>query len=187
MTLYESDFSLCSFMRVSALARFWQAAKTYQLSSGGPFLVNMAWALSFVWQSGRGLAAANVVLVIVQGMLPLAGLYLVKLVVDSVSAGLSVPDNVAAWGRVGLLIAFAGGVALLELLCSAAVAWIGAAQSQRVTDRMYGILHAKSIELDLEYYENSQYYDTLHRTQQEAPFRPIRIFNGVLHLGQNAI
>jgi ATP-binding cassette subfamily B protein len=174
-------------MRVSTLAKFWQAPKTYQLSLGGPFLVNMAWALNFVWQSGRGLAAANVALVVMQGMLPLAGLYLLKLVIDSVAAGLTGPHSAAAWERVGFLIGLAGGVALLELLCSAAVAWIGAAQSQRVTDQMYGILHAKSIELDLEYYENSQYYDTLHRTQQEAPFRPIRIFNGVLQLGQNAI
>jgi ATP-binding cassette subfamily B protein len=52
---------------------------------------------------------------------------------------------------------------------------------------MHDILHAKSIEVDLEYYENSQYLDTLHRAQQEAPFRPTRIVHGLLQTGQSGI
>jgi ATP-binding cassette subfamily B protein len=43
------------------------------------------------------------------------------------------------------------------------------------------------VEADLAYYENAQYYDTLHRAQQEAGYRPTSILNGVLRLGQNAI
>jgi ATP-binding cassette subfamily B protein len=30
---------------------------------------------------------------------------------------------------------------------------------------MNNVPHAKSIEVDLEYYESTQYYDTLHRVQ----------------------
>jgi ATP-binding cassette subfamily B protein len=52
---------------------------------------------------------------------------------------------------------------------------------------MYNVLHAKSIEVDLEYYENPQYFDTLHRAQQEGPYRPTQIINGLIRLGQNSI
>jgi ATP-binding cassette subfamily B protein len=61
------------------------------------------------------------------------------------------------------------------------------AQTLTVTDHMYDILHAKSIEADLEYYENPQYFDTLHRAQQEGPFRPTQIINGLVRLGQSSI
>jgi ATP-binding cassette subfamily B protein len=52
---------------------------------------------------------------------------------------------------------------------------------------MYDILHAKSIEVDLEYYENPQYLDTLHRAQREGPYRPTHIINGLVQLGQSGI
>jgi ATP-binding cassette subfamily B protein len=42
------------------------------------------------------------------------------------------------------------------------------AQAQAVTDHTHDLLHAKSIAVDLAYYENSRYYDALHRAQQEA-------------------
>lgn len=41
--------------------------------------------------------------------------------------------------------------------------------------------------MDLEYYENSEYYDTLHRAQQQASFRPTQIVNNLLHLVQSAV
>ena len=52
---------------------------------------------------------------------------------------------------------------------------------------MNNVLHAKSIEVDLEYYESARYYDTLHRAQREAPFRPTHIVNGLAQIGQNGI
>jgi ATP-binding cassette subfamily B protein len=52
---------------------------------------------------------------------------------------------------------------------------------------MHALLQAKSVEVDLEYYENAQYQDTLHRAQQEAPYRPTAILNALLQFGQDAI
>ena len=46
------------------------------------------------------------------------------------------------------------------------------------------MLHAKSIALDLEYYENASYYNSLHRAQAEAPYRPVRIVSELAQLGQ---
>ena len=143
-------------------------------------------ALGLVWQSAPGWTVAGAVLIIVQGVLPLAALYLMKLIVDSVTAGV-VTAGTDAFGKVLFLIALAGGVALITLLCNSASAVISEAQSALVSDHVQELIHSKSIEVDLEYYENTGYYETLHRVQKEAPFRPTRLVNGILKLGQSCI
>jgi ATP-binding cassette subfamily B protein len=64
---------------------------------------------------------------------------------------------------------------------------VSEAQAQSVSDHMYDILHAKSVEVDLAYYESAQYYDTLHRAQREGPYRPVQIVNGLMQVGQNGL
>jgi len=130
---------------------------------------------------------ASVFLMLVQGALPLAALYLIKLVVDAAAAGLAAPDRGIAFERVALLIGLAGAVALLAALLRSIAGLVSEAQAHEVTDYMRDILHAKSIEVDLAYYENPQYHDTLHRAQQEAPFRPTRIVNGLVQVFQSGI
>lgn len=144
-------------------------------------------ALRFVWQSGRGWTLASMALLVVQGALPLVGLYLMKLVVDAVAASMAAPDKGAAFGRVALLVALAGGVALVGAVCRSIAGLVSEAQAQAVTDHMHDVLHAKSIEVDLEYYENSEYYDALHRAQQEASFRPTRVLTGLVQVGQSGL
>jgi ATP-binding cassette subfamily B protein len=61
------------------------------------------------------------------------------------------------------------------------------AMSLAVTDHVFDIMHAKSVEVDLEYYENPQYFDTLHRAQQEGPYRPTAIVNDLVRLVQNSV
>ena len=61
-------------------------------------------ALRFVWQSAKGSTIANGVLIVVQGVLPLLPLYLMKLMVDAVTAGLAAPDKGAAFRHVLLLV-----------------------------------------------------------------------------------
>ena len=148
---------------------------------------NLAWALRLVWDSGKWLSLATITLVFANGALPLAGLYLVKLVIDAVNSGLAATDKTAAFAHVGVLIGFLGAVYLLEFLLSSITALVNTAQAQIVTEKMHNILHAKSVEMDLEYYENSEYYDTLHRAQQQASFRPTQIVNSLLHLVQSGV
>jgi ATP-binding cassette subfamily B protein len=130
---------------------------------------------------------ASLGLLIVQGVLPLVSLYLMKLTVDAVTTALAAPDKTNAFGRVALLIGLTGGVALVSALCYSLAGLVSEAQGQVVTDHLSDVLHAKSIEVDLEYYESAQYYDKLHRAQREAPFRPVRILNGLVQVAQNGI
>ena len=49
---------------------------------------------------------------------------------------------------------------------------IGTVQANLVSDHMQRIVQSKSVTLDLAYYENSQFFDKLHRAQREAPYAP---------------
>ncbi len=144
-------------------------------------------ALRFVWQSAKGSTLANGVLTAVQGLLPLLPLYLMKLLVDAVTAGLAAPDKGAAFRRVLWLVGLLGGATLLTYLIRMLAGLISEWQAFIVTDHMNDVLLAKSVEVDLEYYESARYYDTLHRAQREAPSRPISIVNGLAQIGQNGI
>jgi ATP-binding cassette, subfamily B, bacterial len=144
-------------------------------------------ALRFVWQSAKGWTIANGVLLVIQGVLPLLPLYLMKLLVDAVTAGHAAPDKGDAFKQVLFFVVLMGGVTLFAALIRSLSGLVSQGQSQAVTDYMNGVLHAKSVEVDLEYYESAQYYDTLHRAQGDAPFRPTSIVNGLVQIGQNGI
>ena len=152
-----------------------------------PLLSNFRQALGFVWESAPRWTIANIGLLIVQGILPLLTLYLIKLLVDAVAEGMSNTNAGMPLEHITYLMLCMGGVALLGAVCSNLSGYVSHAQSQIVTDHMHSILHAKSVEVDLEYYENSRYYDTLHRAQQEAPYRPTAILRSLLQVGQNSV
>jgi ATP-binding cassette, subfamily B, bacterial len=144
-------------------------------------------AVGAVWESAPGYTLAALAVVVVQGALPLLSLYLTKRVVDAVAAAMTAGDRSAAFQPVLVLVGLMGGVALLGAAVAALSGWVGTAQAQAVTDHMYGVLHAQSTAVDLEYYENARYHDALHRAQQEAPYRPTQIVNGLMRAGQSAV
>jgi len=142
--------------------------------------------LHFIWRSGPGWTVVSLIVVVVQGMLPLLILYLMKLAVESVEGTLGY-DTIGGFNSVTVLIALLGAATLLEAVSSSVDRVISMVQGNVVTDRMYDVLHAKSTEVDLEYYESAQYHDTLHRAQEEASVRPARVLNNLRQLIQNSI
>ena len=142
-------------------------------------------ALILVWDSARGWTTAGLGLMAIQAFLPLLPLYLIKLIVDAVTAGISVPDKTATLRQVFLLIGLTGLVAFLTAVCRALADIVREHQSHLVTDHVTDVIHRQSVAVDLAYYEDSRYYDTLHRAQQEAPHRPNHIVQALTQLGQN--
>jgi ATP-binding cassette subfamily B protein len=144
-------------------------------------------AIQLVWQAAPGWAMINLALQIIQGILPLAALYLMKLIVDGVMLSVNAIDKAESFNQVMLFIIIAAGVALLIALCQLLSNMGNQAMSQAVTDHVFDIMHAKSVEVDLEYYENPQYFDTLHRAQQEGPYRPTAIVNDLVKIVHNSV
>ena len=149
-------------------------------------------ALRLVWRTAPRWTLVNAALVVVQGGLPLAALYVMKRIIDAVSASVGAAsagaaDRAELVQSVILWILLAGGVALLTALTRSISEYATEAQSLQVTDAVADILHAQSVAVDLEYYEDPAYYDTLHRAQREAPYRPTRIVNGLIQIAQNGL
>ncbi len=144
-------------------------------------------AVRFVWQSAKGSTVANGILIAIQGVLPLLPLYLMKLMVDGVTAGLAAADKGAAFRHVLWLVCLMAAATLFSFLVRSIAGLVSEWQTFMVTDHMNDVLLAKSVEVDLEYYESARYYDTLHRAQREASSRPISIVNGLAQVGQNSI
>jgi ATP-binding cassette subfamily B protein len=128
---------------------------------------------------------ASLALVTVQSGLPLAQLYLLKLIVDAVagavSGGAAVPFQ-----RIVVLLALAAGAALLTAVCRSLAGLVAEGQGRAVSDHLHELVHAKAVEVDLEYYESTGYHDALHRAQQEGAYRPTRIVNGLMQVAQSS-
>jgi len=144
-------------------------------------------ALRLVWTMAPRWTAINVILVAILGILPIATLFLTKLIVDSVTAGLTTPEPATAFPQVLVYVLIAAVIALVLALARSLSELTSEAQSMIVTDGVSDLLHAQSMAVDLEYYEDTSYYDILHRAQQESAYRPTRIVNGLLLIGQNGI
>ncbi len=150
-------------------------------------LRNFRQALAFVWESSKKWTLANIALVALQGLLPLLTLYLIKLLVDNIASGMGQSESSFSLDGLLYIILAMGGVAFVSSTCGTLSSLVQRIQGQIVIDHMHKLLHAKSIEVDLEYYENSDYYDTMHRAQEEAPYQPMAILNSLLQIGQNGV
>ncbi|MFK7932382.1 MAG: ABC transporter ATP-binding protein [Saprospiraceae bacterium] len=134
-------------------------------------------ALQLVWTSSKKWTILLLIAQLMQAILPLINLYLIKLVVDSLTeTGLedfqSVLQYVLLFGLVQLLIAVIQNYEQL----------ISETQQQLVTDYMSTILIDKATSIDISYYENPEYHDTFHLAQQQAMFRPVQILRNLTDL-----
>lgn len=146
-------------------------------------------AVALVWQSGPGWMIASLVVVAFSAVLPLLGLLLSQPIVDSVNAGLlAAPGSVARaqlWNTTLIWIALAALVALLTALVNSVSTYVTEGQGLGMQNFMGRLMQRKAAQMDLEYFENAEFFDTLHRAQEEAPFRPARIVSGLTALAQN--
>ncbi|MEI6668925.1 MAG: ABC transporter ATP-binding protein [Acidobacteriota bacterium] len=144
-------------------------------------------AVRLVWQTAPGWTLANAGLSMVQGGLPLAGLYAMKRIIDAVSARVASPGHTDLGPSLTLWIVVAGSVTVVSAIARALGEYATEMQAMQVTDAVADILHAQSVAVDLEYYEDPAYYDTLHRAQRDAPYRPTHIVNGLVSVAQNGL
>ncbi len=143
-------------------------------------------ALGVVWAGGRSWTIASMALLVIQGALPVASLYLLKVVIDAVASSMAAPPP-RPWDPIVAPVIALLGLYALTALCRSVGAWVSEGQSLAVTDHVQRMLQEKSVAVDLAYYETPRYYDTLHRAQQEGSYRPTMIAHGLVALLQNAI
>ena len=149
-------------------------------------IANLQRAIYLVCQSSPRWTVVGFGLLLIQGILPLAQLYLMKRLIDTLT--LRVSGATPATLQAALLwIGLSGLVSLLGDGCSALSKLTQTVQTEAVSDRVHSLLHTKSIQVDLQYYENTDYYNTLHRAQEQATYRPQMVLASLLQLGQSGL
>lgn len=159
-------------------------ARLQEATSQLPYLPR---AFRLLWEASRNWSVAWMLLLIVQGVLPGAMVYLARAVVDSLVAALGGGAASQEARQTLVLAAALGGLMLLSELIRAALAWIRAVQSERVQDFVMGLIHKQCIQADLAFYETPAYHDHLHRARSEARHRPVELLESAGSLLQSGI
>lgn len=154
-------------------------------------------ALLLVRRCDRRSFRLRVLYVTLQSVLPLINLYVLKLLVDAVSWAIvnggsesgewrveSFPlsaFHIPLWSPMVLLGAMVA-VFLVGRVVHALNGVNNDVLAQRLVDYMADIMQRQSARLDMAYYDNPDYYDSLHRAQQEASSRPLAILGNFMAL-----
>ena len=144
-------------------------------------------ALELVWESARYRTLLWIGLLLVQGLLPVATVYLTRSLVNGLVAAVAAGG---VWKSVRPVLVVAGLVAAILLLSESlriATRWIRAAQSELIQDHISSLIHQKSVAVDLAFYETPEFYDHLHRARGDASHRPIALVESLGSLLQNGL
>ena len=144
-------------------------------------------ALRLVWDAAPGWTFVSLLILVVQGLLPVATVYLTRNVVNALVAVVSSNGDPAVWMPAVTTVVLMGLVMLISGVLGSVNGYIRAALSEQVRDRMHGLIHAKALSLDLQFFESPEYYDQLQRASIDAIDRPIGLLDSVSRLLQNTI
>lgn len=158
-------------------------------------LRNLPPLFRLVWHTGPWMTAANIALRLVRAVLPVAMLYVGKLIIDEVVrvAGVGVaPDGLGAWLESGalrplaLLLAAEFGLAILSDLLGRAVALLDSLLGDLFTNETSVRLMAHAATLDLAHFEDADFYDKLERARRQTTGRMV-LMSQVLGQAQNIL
>jgi ATP-binding cassette subfamily B protein len=141
-------------------------------------------ALELVWSTNRALTVTLALLTLAAGILPASVAYVGALIVDAVVAAMR-SGGIAQ--RVVELVVLEG-----VLVASIAAAQRGLSLCQSLLRAQLGqrvnvMILEKALTLELQHFEDSEFYDKLTRARREASTRPLSLVTRTFGLVQNAI
>jgi ATP-binding cassette subfamily B protein len=141
-------------------------------------------ALELVWTTNRNLTLALAGLTLVAGILPASVAYIGSLIVDAV---VNAMRSSGAASRVVDLVVIEG---LLVASIAAAQRGLSVCQSllrAQLGQRVNVMILEKALTLQLQHFEDSEFYDKLTRARREASTRPLSLVTRTFGLVQNGI
>jgi len=143
-------------------------------------------SLLLVWKSAPGWTSANIIISVLRSMLPLALIWLLKVLIDSITKAATdkagIPFDNILWMIIAVVVIY-----FIDEVVSDFSNYVRKKQSLKLEIYMYGLLHAKAIKLDLLNFERPEYFDCLSRASREAPWRPNSILNNLVAMLKGSI
>lgn len=150
----------------------------------------LPWTLRWLWLSHRGATVSVSLLTLLQSVIPVAQLWVTKLLVDQVVfvTSLSAAQRVgsplqAIWLYVGL----EAGVLTAGLVIGLAAGHSRNILQEHLVYQVQLKVLQQSARLDLAAYEAPEYYDQLYRAQEGALYGPVQLLSAVLVLAQTSL
>jgi ATP-binding cassette subfamily B protein len=140
--------------------------------------------LRMVWETHRGYTAAIVALRLVRAFVPLASLWIGKLIIDAVVR--SAESGRPEWRALATLVALELGVVTLGEMLARAGALLESLLGDLFSNRMSVRLMEHAAELDLQHFEDPTFYDRLERARRHTVGR-IALLSQLLGLAQNTL
>lgn len=144
-------------------------------------------ALKLIWQAAAGYTMVWGLFLLIQGVLPGIQVYLTKLVLDGAAEAIG---GGLTWENMSTLIipaALMAGIMALQLVSQTLTEWIQTAQSEYVEDYIQNLIHRQAARVDLEFYESSEYHDTLHQASSQATGKSLELLNNIGSTLQNGV
>ena len=133
-------------------------------------LRNVRPLLGMVWETHRGYATAIVALRILRAFVPLAVLWIGKLIIDGVVTAmrLHAAGQAPDWGRLGALLATGLVIAIAGDALARAGTLVESLLGDLFSNRISVRLMEHAATLDLRHYEDSEFYDHLERARRQT-------------------
>jgi ATP-binding cassette, subfamily B, bacterial len=130
-----------------------------------------------LWNADKPSAFINMLLQLVQALLPVVSLYFIKALIEAIVKGDKQFDSIVI-----LVLAF-GLVQFLLALAAQYGSFVNTTHQETLTIYLANEVLTKAIAVDYEYYENPEYHDTLHLAQQQSAYKASQLlanFNSLL-------
>jgi ATP-binding cassette subfamily B protein len=140
--------------------------------------------LRMVWRTHRGMVVGICALRLLRAFVPIATLWVGKLIVDTVVAATRTGDP--RWRHVATLLALEFGIVALGEVAARTGTLLESLLGDLFSNRLSVRLMEHAAELDLQHFEDPDFYDRLERARRQTVGR-IALLNQLLSLAQDAV
>jgi ATP-binding cassette subfamily B protein len=140
-----------------------------------------------LWQTDAPLTVQLCSLQICQALVPVAQLWVAKLIIDRLVAALQLSHPLSESSSILLLVGIEFGLALFGLFLREAIDFARQVLADRLTRYISMRILAHAQELDLEILERPEFYDRLRRAEESAFYRPAGLLFQSLNVLQGVI
>ncbi len=130
-------------------------------------------------QSAPILSIAVTVVTILEALAGIAVLYVIKILVDTITREMTA-ETTGSFSDVLMVLILTGGSILLAVLLQSLASALRMRQGLIVSDHVDREIHDRAIAVDLRYYESPIYYDALQKARHGGSERPAQIVANVV-------
>ncbi len=141
-----------------------------------------------VWSASKSSTLISAGLTLTEGVIPILKAWAGKLIIDSITGSISLGMLPATGLRQVLpFLAMELDLVMASSITGQLRTYYNKLLQSQLANHINGLILSKAITLDLQFFENPTFYDTLQNARHHANSSALKIVNSSLHIAQHAI